>query len=316
MECSLLELKAPDKFSELTELNTMKDITGKLTQDFNTIEFSCVLTHYCNWRCSYCCQEVDHSIDDRIPFKTFKLLIKKIFLEIKKNNIQNVTFSVLGGELSTNIIYIDYIKEIILAARDLKVSLNLDFITNLSGEISFFQSLNDLQELYPGKENLKLGITATMHEEYYQKDYLVYKFIQKLKIINNFNNSMEIDLKFLNSNNPKYKIMRTIFMKYEDEINKIDNIRIEIDPLLKKGINKNGEFGCELNKQEVRYCNALVYDIKGTKIMDRCKGRKFNFLNFRIDRKWYKCDKACPCAFMVKDFIQIPEKEFRIDDIS
>lgn len=310
MECALT---TDTTFSDIAELNTMNDITGELSKDFNTIEFSCVLTHHCNWRCSYCCQDVDHSIDDRIPFKNFKLLIKKIFMEIKKNNIKNVTFSVLGGELSTDIIYIDYIKEIVLAAADLNVNLRLDFITNLSGELEFFWELNELQKLHTG---LSLGVTATMHEEYYQKDSLVHKFIQKMKKINDFENPMEIDLKFLNSNNPKFRIMRAFFEKYQNEIDSIDNIQIEIDPLLKKGINKEGDFGLEMDKQPARFCNALVYDIKGTKITDRCKGRKFNFINFKIDRKWYKCEKACPCAFMVKDFIQIPEKEFQADDIS
>ena len=304
MECALT---TDGTFSDIAEMNTMQDITGDLSKDFNKIEFSCVLTHHCNWRCSYCCQEVDHSIDDRIPFKNFKLLITKIFFEIKKNNIKEVTFSVLGGELSTDMIYIDYVKEIVLAAAKLNIPLNIDFITNLSGELEFFWELNELQKLHNG---LRLGVTATMHEEYYQKDSLVFKFIQKLKAIDNFNNPMEIDLKFLNSNNPKYKMMRTFFKKYQAEVDAIDNIRIEIDPLLKKGINKAGDFGLEMNDQPTRYCNALVYDIKGTKITDRCKGRRFNFINFKIDRNWYKCSKACPCAFMVKDFIQIPEEDF------
>jgi len=294
-------------YNDIVRLNSPQDIKKNHLDNFETIEFSSTLTHLCNWNCSYCSQGTNHALDDRISFKSFSLIIKKIFLEIKKTNLKKVVFSVLGGELSTDITYIEYVKEIILSAKKINIYLQIDFITNFSGDIIFFKKFSELGNLY---DNMRFGLTISVHEEYYQNSKKIYQLIKKIEIVSSFNKKLLIDLKFLESNSPKYKKMKLLFDNFKLDIDKIDNCTIEMDKLLKVGSNIYGDCGLELSNQPKRYCNALVYDISIDGITDRCRNFRFNFLNFKIMPKWYLCDKACPCISMNEDYIQIPEKEF------
>jgi hypothetical protein len=268
---------------------------------FNKIELFSELTFFCNWKCSYCCQNVDHNDTNLISAKTYKLLLYKFLSEVKKENIPNIEITLMGGELSTNK---EFLKHFEITFELLhKFNINADsilivFSTNFSGNFDFFNELMDINNNYP---TINFCMNISIHEEYYQQEEKILKFIEKVNKIKN----MIIDIQFLESKNPKFINCFNLFKKHFDKLNK--KINIISTPLIQKGLAKENNCGIDISKKiNSRLCDVLTYSIMNNKIIDRCKNKEYNFGNFKIDKTLYKCDKICPCSYMPDEFNQLP----------
>ena len=268
---------------------------------FKKMEIFSELTFHCNYECWYCCQNVDHNDTKRISIKRYQLLTNKLLKEAKMAGVQDIEFSLMGGELSTDLEFLKYFEISIGIVKKLDIkNLSFTFLTNFSGDVLFF---NKLQELFYGTP-YKLCLNITIHEEYATTEKKINAIISKLNQLRDSDNFI-IDITFLKSNTKKYQKMQELINKNKNKIKIKHNIIFE--ELVQKG--KNSSCGVDISKNVYpRYCDALSFSIINDFIINRCTNKKYNFLNFKIDKKLIKCDKTCPCLHMNTFFNQIPLK--------
>ena len=265
----------------------------------STVEFSINLSTYCNWNCSYCSENTDKNNRNKLNFKIFKLLIKKVFLEFHKSGITFCSLSLLGGELSIDDDYLNYFEFLLQESQQYEFILEFDLITNFTGSVNFFNSFCDFKLKFPKHKYI---ISVTLHEEYYLKKEDIVKIIHKIDRI--VTNGIMVDLRVLISDSPLNKKLQQFILEIfgNDEKNiKFPKIKISTDKLINYDFN-NFEYGYKLKSQKYRYCDALYYSFKNNKIHDSCRNKDYTFLNFKIVKKLIHCNKMCPCSHLNTTF--------------
>lgn len=250
-----------------------------MTLDFYHANFNFTITNLCNYKCSYCIQGNYQNNTKFLSPKLFRLIIKKIFLEASKSKLKTLDITLMGGELSnipTTIQYFQIIKE----ETPNNINICINFLTNFSGEINYFLSLDSIRQ-----SNINVVIDSTLH-----KDYVISNsFKIKKKILDLLDTSLELKFTFLE------KEVQEQYGDYLDT-NKIPWTQEEI---------RSVGYIKETSKKEVR-CNALYYNIfPDAKIIDVCRNKTMNFLTFKFEQKEILCRKECPCPFLKIEFQRI-----------
>jgi len=246
--------------------------------NFEHMNINFTITENCNFRCSYCIQGTNQNSQKILSLKLFELILNKIKLEAIDKNIKTIDITLMGGELSTDFKFLKYFEKLtIFQSTDLKIHVN--FLTNFSGNILFFKHLDNMFDN-------QLTFDISIHPE-----YITNNFLNK---INNFYCSVKNNI-ILNQLYSKNLLMSAYDI--EEKLNK--NIKVN-----KIKIRTNGYI--DNKNTDIRYCNALYYLISPDgKILDPCRNKKFNFVNFKIVKKIIECSKACPCPFLETEFVQI-----------
>lgn len=146
-------------------LNVMKKVIRAGNPNYNQFMFTWMLTNWCNYKCSYCCEKPrllhDWAKEDSIS--TYRLTLAKLKRFDKPFQIE-----LYGGEptLHPNLLEILHTLKLIENCKDIYV------ITNLSRPIEYFRKLNvpELSGIY---------IMASFHAEYFDQT-----FVEKVKAIN------------------------------------------------------------------------------------------------------------------------------------
>jgi pyruvate-formate lyase-activating enzyme len=257
---------------------------------FNHININFTLTESCNFKCSYCIQGFNQDSPIVLNINYFELILKKLKKEIIKNKITSLDITLMGGELSTQINFLNYFELINKVFENSSIEVHVNFLTNFSGNFNFFEKLNNMFN--------KISITfdISIHPEYFTKINLS-KIIKFINIIDNKN---DIIINYLYSN--------YIFIPdFELELDKLKllNKKIIINKTL---IRKAGYI--DKKRTIGRYCNALYYLVfPDGKIIDQCRQKEFNFINFKVIPKIIECYRECPCPFLEKEFVQINKNQ-------
>lgn len=291
------------------------NLNNKSIKDFiPRIEFTILLTKYCNLDCSYCNQSWDHKELDKVSFKSYKLMITSIFRRLSKiKHPKSIVFTVMGGELSVKYKeqgYFEYFN--LLKDQAIKYNIDTEFIlvSNFTGTADFFQQLINLQTDF-----FKVNIHTTLHEGFYNTDKRVKEFFNKLNILELKNTTIDIGL--LKNNSDAFKLTESLVEKYKPSIiNK--NLIFSDDQLLKIGKNKNGLFGEEYNTDKgfiknSRYCNAVLYtiDFNNFILINDCRDTRQTFLKWEPEFDFYNCTQNCKHAKSFNSYLQFSPEEFK-----
>ena len=307
-------------FAKELELNSIEDYKNRRNI---RVETAVELTEFCNLKCSYCNQGYLHKDSTPISFNAFKLVMTKFFKELRR--VQDscnldilLEYSILGGELSVlyeQNKYFDYFNLVKKLSQEYKIRTNFTLLTNLTGKIDFFQQFIDLNDDY-----FETGIFATLHESYFNEKNIKKRMKSIISKINELNvhDLFTLDIAFLESESPRFKLMKEEFDKHITEIPYF--VDIKIDRLLKIGSNVNGKYGYdykeidEYSEANAKYCNSMQYefDFNSLMIIDQCRNIRQNILSWKIDDSFIECNRNCPYPNMWKDFIQLSESDYNL----
>jgi hypothetical protein len=196
--------------------------------------------------------------------------------------------------------YINYFKFLLQEVKQYDIILDMDLITNFSGNKDFFEEFLKLSKIYNKHHFI---ITCTLHEEYYQNKESLLKIITKANQLNLENYNVNIDFKYLISDSPKsiklQKLLKEKDIKRKILKNKFINLQTDylIDPVF-----KNYNYGKKLKTREYFLCDALFYRFSNNKIVDICRKKEYSFINFRIDKTLINCNRDCPCSHLPSTF--------------
>jgi len=236
------------------------------------INLNFTLTNNCNFKCSYCIQGSLQTRTKILDIKVFRNIIVKIFKEVKKYNFETMDITLMGGELSTNNKFLEYFKLLFKYLNELNIKVSLNFLSNLSGNLSFFKELLKYQN-----DNISLTLIGSIHSEF--------KSIKKLESIYKLYRNL-LELSFLEDK---------VYAKFKDFI--IDN------NIVTNFIDIREPLANEKKIKNIKICNAQYFNIfPDGEIKDVCRNFKFNYRNFKIINKEIKCNKECPCPFLANEF--------------
>ena len=130
---------------------------------------------YCNYECTYCWPsahtKIKDFVDKDIAFKTIDKAVKLF----KARGIKHINWGWSGGEATFHPNFLDFQKRI-LSHDDITMTFNIT--TNLSHNLPWWKKFVKTLQGYK-----RIGLTASLHQEYVNTPAKVDKFIEKLNYL-------------------------------------------------------------------------------------------------------------------------------------
>lgn len=263
----------------------------------------------CQYRCDYC---YAHDILTRNFIEKYRYVYKNVLKRLSLNKIGKFRIELVGGE---PMLHPD-IYEIIEQLHSIKNCVFISMNTNLVKSINNYEKFNE-------KKYKNLEFSASYHPQYNKK---IDKFLEKIKIINNFkytklcvninivenddylsnyerlrdfciDNKIDIAPNFIFSTSKfKSEFSKSFIDKFNYLKSSDDLIPFEFIDGKKKKLNYHDVYENELTNFKNYNCIPKMWNIKvDGSIKNCCTGEYLSIFNDNL-KKCVKCPKElCPC---------------------
>jgi len=152
----------------------MKDIKSCGTPEVETIFFDWPLTKWCNYKCSYCSEDVTNDFTKEAHTKMYKFTLARLKTVETPFNV-----CITGGEPTLHPNIVEIVSELALIPNCQNISL----FTNFSRPIKFYQKMQGIE---------KLVILASYHPEYSKQQF--YENCLEMNKLSNIKFSVHVSL--------------------------------------------------------------------------------------------------------------------------